>query len=75
MIEVPGALLYPYVADGVCPWKAPRWPYGGSHLTTEGQRKYWRPKCINRENFDSDSGRGRDPDHQLPDVLEIAVRE
>ncbi len=43
-------------------------PYGGSHLTEEEQREFWRPKCINREDFDSGGGRGRDPEHQLPNV-------
>ena len=45
-------------------------PYGGSsNLTYAEQRDFWRPQCLDRKAFDRGGGRGRDPDHQLPDVL------
>lgn len=43
-------------------------PYAGNNLTQAEQRGFWRPKCLDRVAFDRGGGRGRDPNHQLPDV-------
>ncbi|KAK0642999.1 hypothetical protein B0T16DRAFT_512077 [Cercophora newfieldiana] len=44
--------------------------YAESHpkLTDEKTREFWRPKCIDRADFDRGGGRGREPDRQPPDV-------
>ncbi|KAH6614513.1 hypothetical protein B0J18DRAFT_494142 [Chaetomium sp. MPI-SDFR-AT-0129] len=53
---------------------APGLPQGGIYagsnprLTDEETREFWRPKCVDRTDFDRGGGRGREPDHQLPDV-------
>ncbi|KAK4156178.1 hypothetical protein C8A00DRAFT_12870 [Chaetomidium leptoderma] len=53
---------------------APGLPQGGIYagsnprLTDEETREFWRPKCVNRTDFDRGGGRGREPNHQLPDV-------
>ncbi|KAL0932833.1 uncharacterized protein CTRU02_211796 [Colletotrichum truncatum] len=53
---------------------APGLPQGGiyagnsSRLTEEEMREFWRPKCVNRTDFDRGGGRGREPVYQFPDV-------
>ncbi|KAH6624807.1 hypothetical protein B0J18DRAFT_366744 [Chaetomium sp. MPI-SDFR-AT-0129] len=53
---------------------APGLPQGGIYagsnprLTDEETREFWRPKCVDRTDFDRGGGRGREPDYQLPDV-------
>ncbi|KPM37683.1 hypothetical protein AK830_g8893 [Neonectria ditissima] len=53
---------------------APGLPQGGIYagnnprLTEDETAEFWRPKCINRTDFDRGGGRGRDPIHQFPDV-------
>ena len=42
--------------------------YAGANLTEEEEVAFYEPKCLNRSMFDRGGGRGRDPDHQLPDV-------
>lgn len=42
--------------------------YAGSVLTEEELYQFWKPKCLNRAEFDRGGGRQRDPKHQLPDV-------
>ena len=45
--------------------------YAGSELSGEEEREFWKPKCINRTDFDRGGGRARDPENQLPDVRTI----
>lgn len=53
---------------------APGLPQGGIYsahppkLSEDEMLDFWRPKCINRADFDRGGGRGRDPIHQFPDV-------
>lgn len=53
---------------------APGLPQGGIYagsnpkLVENEMMEFWRPKCINRTDFDRGGGRGRDPIHQFPDV-------
>ncbi|KAM7191372.1 hypothetical protein V8F33_008975 [Rhypophila sp. PSN 637] len=53
---------------------APGLPQGGIYsanppkLSEQEKFEFWRPKCINRTDFDRGGGRGRDPVHQFPDV-------
>ncbi|KAI0111279.1 hypothetical protein GGR51DRAFT_509573 [Nemania sp. FL0031] len=53
---------------------APGFPQGGIYAvnntkTSESDLKeFWRPKCINRTDFDRGGGRGREPNYQFPDV-------
>ena len=55
---------------------APGLPQGGIYaaapgrpsLTEEDMLEFWRPKCINRTDFDRGGGRGREPNYQFPDV-------
>nr|XP_036584434.1 uncharacterized protein CTRU02_05509 [Colletotrichum truncatum]KAF6793952.1 hypothetical protein CTRU02_05509 [Colletotrichum truncatum] len=53
---------------------APGLPQGGiyagnsSKLSEEETREFWRPKCINRTEFDRGGGRGREPEYQFPDL-------
>ncbi|KAK0736065.1 hypothetical protein B0T21DRAFT_440096, partial [Apiosordaria backusii] len=53
---------------------APGLPQGGIYsanppkLSEKEMFEFWRPKCINRTDFDRSGGRGRDPIHQFPDV-------
>lgn len=42
--------------------------YAGSNLTDEEMLDFWKPKCLNRTEFDRGGGRAREPSHQLPDV-------
>lgn len=37
-------------------------------LSEEEIVEFWRPKCINRTDFDRGGGRGREPLRQMPDV-------
>ncbi|KAK5633879.1 hypothetical protein RRF57_009593 [Xylaria bambusicola] len=53
---------------------APGFPQGGIYAenntkTSEQElAEFWKPKCINRSDFDRGGGRGREPNYQLPDV-------
>ncbi|KAI1127110.1 hypothetical protein F5Y10DRAFT_293108 [Nemania abortiva] len=53
---------------------APGFPQGGIYAVNNTRnseqdlREFWRPKCINRTDFDRGGGRGREPDYQFPDV-------
>ncbi|KAK1833603.1 hypothetical protein QBC39DRAFT_400775 [Podospora conica] len=53
---------------------APGLPQGGIYaanppkLSEDEMFEFWRPKCINRTDFDRGGGRGREPAHQFPDV-------
>ncbi|KAI0513224.1 hypothetical protein F5B22DRAFT_612738 [Xylaria bambusicola] len=53
---------------------APGFPQGGiyavnnTRTSIQDLAEFWRPKCINRTDFDRGGGRGRDPDHQFPDI-------
>ncbi|KAK4162997.1 hypothetical protein QBC43DRAFT_320337 [Cladorrhinum sp. PSN259] len=53
---------------------APGLPQGGIYaktapkLSKEETLEFWRPKCIDRKDFDRGGGRGREPKAQLPDV-------
>ncbi|KAI1145270.1 hypothetical protein F4825DRAFT_467479 [Nemania diffusa] len=53
---------------------APGFPQGGIYAANNTKtseqdlREFWRPKCINRTDFDRGGGRGREPDYQFPDV-------
>ncbi|KAI1422375.1 hypothetical protein F5Y12DRAFT_763227 [Xylaria sp. FL1777] len=53
---------------------APGFPQGGIYAenntktSEEELAEFWRPKCINRTDFDRGGGRGREPSYQLPDV-------
>ena len=42
--------------------------YAGADLTEEETVEFWKPKCISRQDFDCGGGRGREPQHQFPDV-------
>lgn len=42
--------------------------YAGSVLTEEETVEFWRPKCINRQDFDCGGGRGREPQQRFPDI-------
>ncbi|KAI1158176.1 hypothetical protein F5B18DRAFT_665389 [Nemania serpens] len=68
------------LADEIC--AIPTWPvvyapgfpqggiYAGNNTKTSKEElaEFWRPRCINREEFDRGGGRGREPDYQFPDV-------
>ncbi|KAJ8125066.1 hypothetical protein O1611_g8575 [Lasiodiplodia mahajangana] len=68
------------LADQVCAiptWPvvyAPGFPQGGIYAVNNTKtsdldlKEFWRPKCINRTDFDRGGGRGREPDYQFPDV-------
>ncbi|KAK4207140.1 hypothetical protein QBC37DRAFT_456484 [Rhypophila decipiens] len=53
---------------------APGLPQGGIYsanpprLSEQEMFEFWRPKYINRTDFDRGGGRGREPVHQFPDV-------
>ncbi|KAI0407465.1 hypothetical protein F4802DRAFT_611920 [Xylaria palmicola] len=53
---------------------APGFPQGGIYAVNNTKTferdlaEFWRPKCINRTDFDRGGGRGREPDYQFPDV-------
>ncbi|KAI0415329.1 hypothetical protein F5X98DRAFT_365278 [Xylaria grammica] len=53
---------------------APGFPQGGIYAvnntktSTQDLAEFWRPKCINRTDFDRGGGRGREPDYQFPDI-------
>jgi len=42
--------------------------YAGSQLTEAEEKYFWTPKCVSREMWANAGGRGRDPEHQLPNV-------
>ncbi|KAL5322667.1 hypothetical protein ACEPPN_010642 [Leptodophora sp. 'Broadleaf-Isolate-01'] len=42
--------------------------YAGSKLTKQEEEYFWSPKCVSREMWAKAGGRGRDPEHQFPDV-------
>jgi hypothetical protein len=42
--------------------------YAGSRLTEQEEEYFWSPKCISREMYVKAGGRGRDPEHQPPDI-------
>ncbi|KAI3338109.1 hypothetical protein F4824DRAFT_461164 [Ustulina deusta] len=68
------------LADELC--SIPTWPvvyapgfrqggiYAENNMKTSEQElaEFWKPKCINRTDFDRGGGRGREPNYQLPDV-------
>lgn len=53
---------------------APNFPQGGiyaynnNRTSEEDLAEFWRPKCINKTDFDRGGGRGREPAYQFPDV-------
>ncbi|KAI0977169.1 hypothetical protein F4678DRAFT_4905 [Xylaria arbuscula] len=68
------------LADELC--SIPTWPvvyapgfpqggiYAGNNTKTSEEElaEFWKPKCINRTDFDRGGGRGREPSFQFPDV-------
>ena len=42
--------------------------YAGSKLSEAEEEYFWSPKCISRAMYAKAGGRGRDPEHQFPDV-------
>lgn len=42
--------------------------YGGGVLNEKQTREFWKPKCLNRIDFDCGGGRGREPAEQFPRI-------